>query len=64
MAKRKNNFILPSSTKVDVVARRGEEIIVKEMTLIEVQNIKKKRVGNTIYFRSDFILTKTIKNDY
>lgn len=61
MAKRKNNFILPSFTKVDVVARRGEEIIVKEMTLVEAQSIRKKKSWKYDIFQLGFHTYKPTK---
>lgn len=62
MPRKTNKFTLQGYTKVDVVARRGDEIIVKEMTLMEAQNIKKKKSWKYDIFQLGFHTYKSTKS--
>lgn len=43
MARRKEKYLgLPDSTRVEVVATKGDKVIKREMTLGEAREIKKK----------------------
>lgn len=63
MARKTNKFTLRGDTMVDVVARRGKDIIVKEMTLMEAQNINKKKSWNYDIFQIGFHTYKNSRAD-